>query len=113
MTHAAAFLEGLKSGGEPGTALIERYLNFYRDLETGRRQPSTEAQRYCVAVSRCEAKSPTAHEIAYFKYCLLNHQGAEAPPSAFPSEAGLPMRVGSACAANTAVTLSNGLARVG
>jgi uncharacterized protein YifE (UPF0438 family) len=62
--------------------LIERCLNSFRDLASGRRQPSTEAQRHFVAVSRCEAKAQRAHEIAYFKYRLLNQQSGEAPPSA-------------------------------
>lgn len=50
------------------TALIGRYLHFYRSLDTGQRLPSTPAQRHFVAVCRCRAKANSAHEVAYFKY---------------------------------------------
>jgi len=61
------------------TALIERYLDFYRALDGGQRLPSTEAQRHFVEVCQCQAKADSAHEIAYFKYrVLVNKQRSEA-----------------------------------
>jgi len=56
------------------TALVERFLDFYRDLDSGRRLAATEAQRHFVAVCRCEAKAQSEHEVAYFKYRLLVNQ---------------------------------------
>jgi uncharacterized protein YifE (UPF0438 family) len=53
------------------TALIQRYLGFYRALDTEERLPATEAQRHFVAVCRCEAKAQSPHEIAYVKYRML------------------------------------------
>jgi uncharacterized protein YifE (UPF0438 family) len=52
-------------------ALVNRYLSFYRALDTGRRVPTTDAQRRFVDVCRCEANAESPHEIAYIKYRML------------------------------------------
>src|SRR2546426_10972873 len=52
-------------------ALIERHLDFYRSLDTGRRSPTSSAQHHFVAVCRCQAKAATLHEVAYVKYRML------------------------------------------
>ncbi len=51
--------------------LLQKYYEFYRALETGTRQPTTEAQAHFVAVCRGHAKARTAHEIAYAKYLRI------------------------------------------
>ncbi len=51
--------------------LLQKYYEFYRALETGTHQPTTEAQSHFVAVCRGHAKARTAHEIAYAKYLRI------------------------------------------
>jgi uncharacterized protein YifE (UPF0438 family) len=51
--------------------LLYRYYEFYRALETGKRQPSTAAQKHFVAVCQGRAKAETLHEKAYAKYMQL------------------------------------------
>jgi uncharacterized protein YifE (UPF0438 family) len=48
--------------------LISRHLKFYKDLESGKRTPTTEAQIHFVAACKNEATPETEHEIAYIKY---------------------------------------------
>jgi hypothetical protein len=52
-------------------SLLERYLPFYRALETRRRAPQTDAQRHFVAVCEGRAGAETDHEIAYVKFMRL------------------------------------------
>ncbi|WP_237212997.1 DUF413 domain-containing protein [Falsiroseomonas oryziterrae] len=52
-------------------ALIERYGDFYRALNGGKRTPSTPEQVRFVAVCRGEADAVTEHEIAFTKYVRL------------------------------------------
>lgn len=51
--------------------LLYRYYEFYRALETGKRRPSTTAQKHFVAVCQGRAKAETLHEKAYAKYMQL------------------------------------------
>ncbi|MCI0691372.1 DUF413 domain-containing protein [candidate division KSB1 bacterium] len=51
--------------------LLYRYYEFYRSLETGKRRPSTAAQKHFVAVCQGRAKAETLHEKAYAKYMQL------------------------------------------
>lgn len=46
-------------------ALIARYLPFYLELESGRRRPTTAAQRHFVLVAHSRARPVTQHEIAF------------------------------------------------
>ena len=48
--------------------LLYQYYEFYRALETGKRKPSTAAQKHFVAVCQGRAKAETQHEKAYTKY---------------------------------------------
>ena len=52
-------------------ALLEKHINFYLDLETGRRKPTTEAQEHFVKVSRGLAAAETVHELAFAKHMQL------------------------------------------
>ena len=52
-------------------ALLRRYLKFYRSLGTGKRIPSTEAQRHSVAVCQATAVADSFHEKLYAKYMRL------------------------------------------
>lgn len=52
-------------------SLLQRYLPFYRALETGQRLPATEAQDHFVAVCEGREKANTQHEVAYVKYMRL------------------------------------------
>ncbi len=47
--------------------LLDRYLQFYRDLDNRDRTPSTPAQRHFVRVCRGELRPLTQHEVAYFR----------------------------------------------
>lgn len=49
-------------------ALIRKYENFYRSLESGDREPATEAQKHFVAVCNMEAEVNTPHELAWMRY---------------------------------------------
>jgi uncharacterized protein YifE (UPF0438 family) len=51
--------------------LLYQYYEFYRALETGKRKPSTAAQKHFVAVCQGRAKAETLHEKAYAKYMQL------------------------------------------
>jgi hypothetical protein len=51
--------------------LLDKYMSFYRDLETGRRQPETEEQKHFVRVILGQAAAETPHEIAYAKYMRM------------------------------------------
>jgi uncharacterized protein YifE (UPF0438 family) len=48
--------------------LLKRYLSFYQDLDTGRREPSTPSQRQFVRVCRGEGRPRTQHEVAYHRF---------------------------------------------
>lgn len=56
---------------ESEEALIDKHLTFYRELTTGKRQPTTEAQKHFAIVFQGRAKAETEHEIAYAKYLRL------------------------------------------
>ena len=49
-------------------ALIKRHLRFYKDLDTGNREPTTPEQRRFVKVCRGQAAPKSEHEIAYMKF---------------------------------------------
>jgi hypothetical protein len=49
--------------------LIELNLPFYRDLDTGLREPTTPDQRRFVKVCRGELQAQSEHERAYMAYC--------------------------------------------
>jgi uncharacterized protein YifE (UPF0438 family) len=51
--------------------LIDKYLNFYRDLATGKREANTEEQKHFVKVCHGLARAETEHELAYAKYMRL------------------------------------------
>src|SRR5947207_720717 len=53
--------------------LLDKYIPFYRDLETGRRQPETEEQKHFVRVTLGQAVAETPHEMAYAKYMGMQH----------------------------------------
>lgn len=50
------------------TSLIDRYLGFYRDLDSGSRKPTTPDQRRFISVCRGDIRPTSEHEIAYMKY---------------------------------------------
>lgn len=52
-------------------ALLRRYLNFYRSLETGQRIAATDAQRHFVAMCEGQAIAANEHERVYAKYMRL------------------------------------------
>ena len=47
--------------------LLEKYGDFYRDLDSGKRKPSTKSQEHFVLVCQGLAQPLTVHEIAYIK----------------------------------------------
>jgi len=51
--------------------LLDKYIPFYRDLETGRREPETEEQKHFVRVTLGQAVAETPHEMAYAKYMRI------------------------------------------
>ena len=51
--------------------LLTKNMEFYRALETGLRQPTTEAQRHFVRVIRGLAPAETEDERAYVKHMRL------------------------------------------
>ncbi|MBI4609406.1 MAG: DUF413 domain-containing protein [Candidatus Rokubacteria bacterium] len=56
---------------EEETELLQKHLEFYQSLESGRRTPKTEAQKHFVAVCQGRARAETPHEMAYAKYMRL------------------------------------------
>jgi hypothetical protein len=52
-------------------SLLERYLPFYRALETGQRAPLTDAQHHFVAACQGRQMAETEHELAYVKFMRL------------------------------------------
>ncbi|MDZ7290481.1 MAG: DUF413 domain-containing protein [candidate division KSB1 bacterium] len=51
--------------------LLQKYYEFYRSLETGKRKPNTEAQKHFVAVCRGHAPAETLHEKVYAKFMRI------------------------------------------
>ncbi len=51
--------------------LLTKYMDFYRALETGKRQPTTVAQEHFVRVTRGLTDAETIHERAYAKHMQL------------------------------------------
>ena len=49
-------------------SLIAKYLNFYRDLESGKIEPSTAAQRRFIDVIKGLLPAENPHEIAFLKF---------------------------------------------
>jgi hypothetical protein len=47
--------------------LVEKYGDFYRDLESGKRPPKTEDQKHFVLVCKGIEKPRTVHEVSYLK----------------------------------------------
>jgi hypothetical protein len=79
--------------------LLTKHMDFYRALETGKRQPTTEAQEHFVRVTRGLAVAETVDERAYAKHMQLRaaqraaisgenpHDPADGPtPEWFPDE---------------------------
>ena len=54
--------------------LLEKYLPFYLALDSGKRQPSSEAQQRFVDVCRGEQKAVTEHEKTYLAYIDEQHK---------------------------------------
>ena len=48
--------------------LLNKYFTFYKSLDSGKREPDTEAQIQFVKVCHGEKEPTTIHEIAYRKY---------------------------------------------
>ena len=48
--------------------LITKYISFYEDLESGVREPRSDAQRHFLEVLRGKAPPRTDHEIAFLKH---------------------------------------------
>jgi uncharacterized protein YifE (UPF0438 family) len=70
--------------------LLYKYFEFYRALETGKRKPSSAAQRHFVAVCQGRASAETVHEKTYIKYMQVRktrhrQQQAEAAQQDFPN----------------------------
>lgn len=70
--------------------LLYKYFEFYRALETGKRKPSTAAQRHFVAVCQGRARAETVHEKTYVKYMQVRktrhrQQQEEAAQQDFPN----------------------------
>ena len=57
---------------EEEEALLDRYLDFYESLASGAREPTTEAQRQFVLVTKGKAGASTVHEFAYAKHMRQN-----------------------------------------
>ena len=51
--------------------LLAKHMGFYRALETGQRQPTTEAQEHFIRVTRGIAAAKSIHEKAYTKHMQL------------------------------------------
>jgi len=70
--------------------LLNHYMQFYRDLESGRREPTTDAQRHFVKVTMGQAVVETPHEMAYAKYMRMRArqriEDTENSPIREPSE---------------------------
>jgi uncharacterized protein YifE (UPF0438 family) len=49
-------------------ALIDRWLDFYHDLDEGRRRPRTEQLIHFRSVCRGDTEAETSYEIAYMKW---------------------------------------------
>lgn len=62
---------------EKEKALIERFLRFYRDLDSGVREPTTPDQRRFVKVCREQIAPTSEHEIAYMKFRARRLIGAQ------------------------------------
>jgi uncharacterized protein YifE (UPF0438 family) len=67
--------------------LIDRYLDFYNELATGKRAPKTEAQKHFVAMCSGRAKAETEHELAFAKYRRIRVRQKELEKQ---SEVGIP-----------------------
>jgi uncharacterized protein YifE (UPF0438 family) len=52
-------------------SIIIKHLKFYQSLESGKRSPTTKAQKHFVDVCRGDATPKTIHEIAYAKFIGL------------------------------------------
>jgi|TARA_B100000315_G_C14567051_1_gene583475 uncharacterized protein YifE (UPF0438 family) len=52
--------------------LTDRWLKFYRELDSGARLPTTDAQKRFVRVCTEEDTPSTEHELAYIKWKHLN-----------------------------------------
>ncbi len=48
--------------------LVNKNLDFYVSLSSGKRKPQTEEQRHFVRVCKCKTKANTVHELAFIKY---------------------------------------------
>lgn len=68
--------------------LLDEHMQFYHDLETGHRQPETQAQKHFVRMTLGQAVAETPHEMAYAKYMRKRAQqhAAESHESRDPSE---------------------------
>jgi len=66
--------------------LLKKHIDFYRDLETGRRQPTTQAQEHFVRVTRGLEAAETVHERAYAKHMRLRAQQRAAERSENPPD---------------------------
>jgi hypothetical protein len=56
--------------------LLKQHLGFYRDLDSGRRPPTTQAQHRFVTVCRGRTPPRSQHEIAYWHFIQLQRARA-------------------------------------
>jgi uncharacterized protein YifE (UPF0438 family) len=66
--------------------LLDKHLPFYRDLETGRRRPTTPAQEHFVSFTRGLVPADTEHERAYAQHMRLRAQSRHAEQGAPPRD---------------------------
>ncbi len=71
--------------------VFNRYHEFYEDLDTGRRKPSTLAQRHFVECCRGRAVAETVHEKAYLKDRLFRLNNQKASQKQNTKGGGIPM----------------------
>jgi uncharacterized protein YifE (UPF0438 family) len=66
--------------------LLKEHMQFYRDLETGRRRPENEVQSHFVRMTLGHAVAQTPHEMAYAKYMRIRGRRKAASKSAPPRD---------------------------
>jgi len=66
---------------ESELALLDKHLTFYVELTSGKRRPTTEAQRHFIAVSMGHDVASTDHERAFMKWRRKMARGRAAETS--------------------------------
>lgn len=57
--------------------MLNKYLRFYEELESGKRKPATEEQEHFVKTTCGQAVAETDHKLAYAKHKRLQAQFRE------------------------------------